>query len=91
MKKATVIALLFILIMASCRDKNYIQDQNRFVVHDIFINDGMSYYKAYRVNHNKWIDSKLFFRDTIGKFNVGDTLILIKEKEYDKTKQRLLQ
>lgn len=91
MKKIIAITLLFILIMASCIDKNHIPNQNRFVVYDIYIDDGMSCYKACRVNHDGCTDTKLFFRDTIGKFNTGDTLILVKEKEYDKIKQRLLQ
>ena len=91
MKKITAIALLFISIMASCGDKDHISDPNRFIVYDICIYEGMSYYKACRVNHNEWADTKVFFRDTIGKFNTGDTLILVKEKEYDKIKQRLLQ
>lgn len=53
MKKITAIALLFISIMASCGDKNHISDPNRFIVYDICIYEGMSYYKACRVNHNE--------------------------------------
>lgn len=91
MKKITIIALLLMSIMASCVDKNHIKDQNRFIVYDIYMVDGMSYYRTRRVNHNDWADSKVSFRDTMGKFNTGDTLILVKEKEYDEIKQRLLQ
>ena len=86
MKKITAIALLLISIMASCGDKNHIANKNRFIVYDIYIDDGMSYYRTNRVNHDGWVDQRVFFRDTIGKFNIGDTLILVKEKEYDKIK-----
>lgn len=91
MKKITAIALLLISIMASCGDKNHIANKNRFIVYDIYIDDEMSCYRANRVNHDGWIDQRVIFKDTIGKFNVGDTLILVKKKEYDKIKQRLLQ
>lgn len=80
-----LLILISILFITGCDESSNNSVTTELVVKSISSKQNFAIYSCVVTYSGNFVDRRISFADSIGKFNINDTLIICKKRNYEKT------